>query len=133
MTGSTPVRGSREPGVRDLRAGLQTAPLAPAKYTTVRLVEAQAQQRAKDKSRPVFVGLVNPNTQGGVFLNSAPAATYADADNREALLEFLASRLYGGGGAHGIFIKTWGAGLAYSNGLGGSPGQGRLGCVARPL
>ncbi len=80
----------------------------------------------KDKSTPVFVGLVNPNTQGGVFLNSAPMATYADADNREALLDFLASRLYGGGGAHGIFIKTWGAGLAYSNGLGGSPSLGRV-------
>src|ERR1044071_2206057 len=99
MIGSTPVRASLEPGVRDLLAGLQTAPHAPAKYTTARLVESQVRQRVKDKNRPVFVGLVNPNTQGGVFLNSAPSATYADADNREALLEFLASRLYGGGGA----------------------------------
>ena len=112
--------------MRELLAGLQTAPNAPAKYASARLVESRVQERLGDKDRPVFVGLVNPNTQGGVFLNSAPAATYADADNREALLDFLASRLYGGGGAHGIFIKTWGAGLAYSNGLGGSPAQGRI-------
>ncbi|MET0647447.1 MAG: hypothetical protein ABW208_12585 [Pyrinomonadaceae bacterium] len=126
MIGSTATRASLEPGVRELLAGLQTAPHAAAKYTTARLVESRVQERAGDKSRPVFVGLLNPNTQGGVFLNSAPSATYADADNKEALLEFLASRLYGGGGAHGIFIKTWGAGLAYSNGLGGSPGGGRI-------
>src|ERR1044071_1311405 len=106
MIGSPPVRGSLEPGVRDLLAGLQTAPHAPAKYTTARLVESQVRQRVKDKNRPVFVGLVNPNTQGGVFLNSAPSATYADADNREALLELLASRLYGGGRAHRISSKT---------------------------
>jgi Zn-dependent M16 (insulinase) family peptidase len=123
---STATRASLEPGLRELLGGLQTAPHAAAKYTNARLVESSVRARVGDKNTPVFVGLVNPNTQGGVFLNSAPAATYADADNREALLDFLASRLYGGGGAHGIFIKTWGAGLAYSNGLGGSPAQGRI-------
>jgi hypothetical protein len=126
MISSSATRTQLEPGVRELLGGLQTAPVAPAKYTSVKLVESRVRERAGEKNTPVFVGLVNPNTQGGVFLNSAPAATYADADNKEALLEFLASRLYGGGGAHGIFIKTWGAGLAYSNGLGGSPAQGRV-------
>ena len=126
MISSSATRATLEPGVRDLLAGLQTAPHAPAEYASANLVESRLRERAGGRERPVFVGLVNPNTQGGVFLNSAPAATYADADNREALLDFLAARLYGGGGAHGIFIKTWGAGLAYSNGLGGSPGQGRL-------
>lgn len=126
MIGSTPTRATLEPGVRDILGSLQTAPQASAKYTTARLVESSARARLKEKNTPVFVGLVNPNTQGGVFLNSAPSATYADADNREALLDYLASRLYSGGGAHGIFIKTWGAGLAYSNGLGGSPSTGRI-------
>jgi Zn-dependent M16 (insulinase) family peptidase len=126
MVGSSATRAQLEPGVRDLLAGLQTAPHAPAKYALARLVESRVRERAGVRDRPVFVGLVNPNTQGGVFLNSAESATYADADNKEALLDFLASRLYGGGGAHAIFIKTWGAGLAYSNGLGGSPAQGRI-------
>ena len=126
MISSAATRAALEPGVRDLLGAMQTAAHAPAKYTSTKLVESRVRERAGGKGAPVFVGLVNPNTQGGVFLNSAPSATYADADNKEALLEFLASRLYGGGGAHAIFIKTWGAGLAYSNGLGGSPAQGRL-------
>lgn len=123
-SGST--RTALEPGVRDLLSTLEAGQVVPAKYDATRLVEARVRERLKSDARPVFVGLVNPNTQGGVFLNSAPMATYADADNKEALLDYLASRLYGGGGAHAIFIKTWGAGLAYSNGLGGSPSNGRL-------
>ncbi|HYH86472.1 MAG TPA: hypothetical protein VEX60_13550 [Pyrinomonadaceae bacterium] len=126
MIGSASTRDSLEPGVRDIIAGLQSAPHAPAKYASARLVVSRVLARAGEKDAPVFVGLVNPNSQGGVFLNSAPMATYEDADNREALLDYLASRLYAGAGAHAIFIKTWGAGLAYSNGLGGSPGQGRV-------
>jgi hypothetical protein len=57
-------------------------------------------------------------------MNSAPLLTYVDTD-REHLLQFLASKLYGGGGSHSIFTKTIGAGLAYSNGIGSSPTSGR--------
>ena len=48
----------------------------------------------------------------------------------EKLLDYLATRLYGGGGSHGIFSKTVGAGLAYSNGLRGSVSSGRIGYYA---
>jgi Zn-dependent M16 (insulinase) family peptidase len=130
MIGSAPTQAKLDAGVRSLLAGLQTGAVVPAKYTSARLVESRVRERAGDKNAPVFVALVNPNTQGGVFLNSAPAATYADADNREMLLDYLASRLYAGYGAHGIFIKTWGAGLAYSNGFRGSVGEGRIGWYA---
>ncbi len=34
-----------------------------------------------------------------------------------ALLDYLASRTYSGHGAHSLFMKTWAAGLAYSNGM----------------
>jgi Zn-dependent M16 (insulinase) family peptidase len=78
-----------------------------------------------DGATPIYVGLVNPNTTSGVFINSAPGITYADT-SREALLRHLSTMLYGGHGAHGIFMKTWGAGLAYSNGLGASPRSGRM-------
>jgi Zn-dependent M16 (insulinase) family peptidase len=126
LISSASTRTALEPGVRDLISGLEAGQVVPAKYDGARLVESRVRARLGANDRPVFVGLVNPNTQGGVFLNSAPSATYADADNREALLDYLSSRLYGGAGAHAIFIKTWGAGLAYSNGLGGSPASGRL-------
>jgi Zn-dependent M16 (insulinase) family peptidase len=126
MIGSAASQQKLAPGVAALLAGLESGGVVPAKYAGVRLVESRLRERVGEGESPVFVGLLNPNSQGGVFLNSAPAATYADADNREMLLDYLASRLYGGGGAHAIFIKTWGAGLAYSNGLGGSPGTGRI-------
>ncbi len=65
---------------------------------------------------PVFVGLVQPDLQGGVVLNTAPSATYTERDPKR-LERYLAAQLYAGHGAHALFIKTWGAGLAYSNGL----------------
>jgi hypothetical protein len=60
-----------------------------------------------------------------VFLNSAPGASYRDT-GRDALLDYLASNLYAGHGAHGIFMKTWAAGLAYSNGMRMRLADGRL-------
>jgi hypothetical protein len=63
-----------------------------------------------------FVGLYAPSTSSGVFLNLAPAPAYTDTSDG-AVLDYLASNLYTGHGAHGIFMKTWAAGLAYSNGL----------------
>jgi Zn-dependent M16 (insulinase) family peptidase len=130
MIASTDTQKALGPTVGELLATLEEGAVRPAKRAAGRLVEARLRQRLSPGETPVFVGLVNPNTQGGVFLNSAPAASYADADNRELMLDYLASRLYAGGGAHGIFIKTWGAGLAYSNGFRGSPGSGRLGYYA---
>ncbi|HEX8558564.1 MAG TPA: hypothetical protein VF668_10695 [Pyrinomonadaceae bacterium] len=130
LVSSAATRARLEPEVRALHAALRAEPHAPARYAPGRLIESRVRERLGEKGAPVFVGLVNPNTQGGVFLNSAPLATYADAGDRGALLDYLASRLYAGGGAHGIFIKTWGAGLAYSNGFRGSLGEGRMGYYA---
>jgi hypothetical protein len=65
---------------------------------------------------PGFVGLVNPSTQGGVFLHSSPATHFLDR-SEDALLDYLAGNLYTGHGAHSLFMKTWAAGLAYSNGI----------------
>src|SRR5262249_17947384 len=65
----------------------------------------------------------------GVFLNSAPVAAYQDT-SKESLLDFLSANLYAGGGAHSIFMKTWSAGLAYSNGISANPATGRLGYYA---
>jgi hypothetical protein len=130
MIGSSANRTALQSDVDAIVSGLANAPSTRATYTSTRLIETRLRDRLNEKEAPVFVGLVNPNTQGGVMVNSAPAASYLDGNNRELLLDYLASRLYAGGGAHGIFIKTWGAGLAYSNGFRGSPGQGRIGYYA---
>jgi Zn-dependent M16 (insulinase) family peptidase len=65
---------------------------------------------------PVFFGLVAPSTSSGVFLNQAPNVYYTDTLDAQ-VIDYLASNLYTGHGAHSIFMKTWAAGLAYSNGL----------------
>ena len=104
-----------------LAGGDRPGPAAPA---APGLVTARLRERHPG-ARPLFVGLVAPNSQSGVFVNTAPAPTYQDTD-RESLLRFLTAKLYGGGGAHSIFMKTWGAGLAYSNGLSSSADSGTL-------
>lgn len=83
------------------------------------------QERLGTTVTPLFVGLVNENTRSGVHINTANCASFEDAD-RDHLLKFLSARLYGGGGAHSMFMKTWGAGLAYSNGLRSNESTGRL-------
>jgi Zn-dependent M16 (insulinase) family peptidase len=129
LTGSRATQQKLEANVRDLLAGLQPGKSEAVRRSGVKLIDARLRERSPDATAPVFVGLVNQNSQSGVFLNSAPLASFKDTDT-EKLLEYLSSRLYAGGGAHGIFIKTWGAGLAYSNGFRGSPSQGRLGYYA---
>lgn len=73
--------------------------------------------RQHDRSAgPVtFVGLFVPSTSSGVFVNTAPSTSLADT-SQDALLDYLASNMYSGHGAHSLFMKTWAAGLAYSNG-----------------
>lgn len=105
-----------------LLAGLSTRPAATVRYATTPLVTERLRMR-DSHAAPLFVGLVNPNTQSGVFVNRGPLVTYANTD-RESLLRYLAGGLYSGGGADSIFMKTWAAGLAYSNGLGESPAAG---------
>ena len=103
--------------LRDLVAKLDKAPATRAEYPATSLVRQRLLERDPSATNPVFVGLLNPNSQGGVFLHSAPGTAYEDTD-REKLLNYLAAYLYGGGGGHSIFMKTAGAGMAYSNGIG---------------
>ncbi len=85
----------------------------------------RARGGSEDGSEPLYVGVVNPSTSSGVIVHTAPRGGYADLD-RDELLDFLATRLYGGGGSHSLFMKTWSAGLAYSNGLRDQPAEQRL-------
>ena len=103
-------------GVEGLATALQVAPAKKVAYRTARHIDERLRGRDPSAARPVFVGLLNSNSQGGVFLNSAPGASYFDS-SRDELLDYLASNLYAGHGAHGVFMKTWAAGLAYSNGI----------------
>ncbi len=63
-----------------------------------------------------YVGLYSPATSSGVFINNAPATGLLQT-SEDAVLDYLASTQYSGHGAHSLFMKTWAAGLAYSNGI----------------
>ncbi len=117
--------------IASLVNGLDASTPARVSYGTARLVDARLRQRDDTAAeKPVYVGLLAPNMKGGVIITSVPTAHYSDFDNKERQLDYLASRLFAGYGAHGIFLKTIGAGLAYSNGLRGSVSGGRTGYYA---
>jgi Zn-dependent M16 (insulinase) family peptidase len=85
-------------------------------YQPRRYIAERLREREPKATAPVFVALVNPATSSGVFLNSAPLAAYS-AKTDDEVRDFLAGHLYTGHGAHSMFLKTWAAGLAYSNGV----------------
>ncbi len=94
-------------------------------YNSLPLINDRLSERTPLSSKPICIGLVNENTRSGVHNNTSNCASYEETDE-ETLLKFLSARLYGGGGAHSMFMKTWGAGLAYSNGLRSNENDGRL-------
>ena len=66
-----------------------------------------------------FVALINPDSTTGVHMNRAAIRnihTYTDED----IYRTLASKLLGGSSPRSLFMQTWRAGLAYSNGFNAS-------------
>ena len=108
---------------------LDPRPFVPQAPADEGLISARLRSRGAEPA-PVHVGLLAPNKQGGVILSSVPSVHFADVTNVEKQLDFLASRLYGGGGSHSAFSRTIGAGLAYSNGLRGTVSQASVGYYA---
>lgn len=133
LAGSTATQNALAAPIAGLVGALDPKPLPFLNVLQVPplLVDGRLRQRGAIKNdAPVFVGLLAPNMNGGVIMTSVPSVAYAEATNREGQLDYLASRLFAGAGAHGIFLKTIGAGLAYSNGLRGSISGGRAGYYA---
>lgn len=90
-----------------------------------RIVQRLQSREAKLVTTPVYVGLLHKATRNGVLVFSAAHSESYDTST-EAILSCLAGKLYSGGGAHGLFMKTWAAGLAYSNGYHFHPASGRV-------
>ena len=128
LVGSPTTQAALADTVTGLAASVEGAkqPAAgPAVHVAPGAILKRLLERDPDAVDVVFVGLVDPRMKGGVFLNSAPAIGYGDTDPA-SLDRHLASLLFSGYGAHGLFMKTWGAGLAYSNGIRGSVADGRI-------
>jgi Zn-dependent M16 (insulinase) family peptidase len=127
--GSSANRQKLGPAYQTLLAGFDASSAPKANYGSERRVEARLMARNASAAKPVYVGLMAPNMSGGVMINSARLTSYAQTD-RDSILNFLASKLYSGGGAHSVFTKTISAGLAYSNGISSSAGTGLMGYYA---
>lgn len=123
--GSSASEQALDEGLHDLVDALGTKPVSKAAYRSGRRIDERLQGRETGADHPVFVGLLNANSQGGALLTSAPLTSFHDTD-RDKLLDYLASNLYAGSGAHSIFTKTIAAGLAYINGFVAVLAPGRL-------
>jgi Zn-dependent M16 (insulinase) family peptidase len=130
MVTSSSIQKALAPSVEALSASLaaNAAPVAAAPRT--RLVDARLLARDASATNPVYTGLLAPNMKGGVIITSVPSVEFSEATARDKQLDYLATRLFSGYGAHGIFLKTLAAGLAYSNGLRGGVYGGRVGYYA---
>lgn len=130
VVGSSVMEKALAPKIASLVGSLNRSAAPAASLPREPWIDARLKGRDATVGDPVYVGLLAPNMTGGVILTSAPGAGYADANDRGKQLDYLTSRLYAGYGAHGIFLKTIGAGLAYSNGLRASVSSGRIGYYA---
>lgn len=100
-------------------------PAVRQQYAEIDRVTWRLASREPGVRDPVYVGLVHEGTQNGVLLFSAKVAGEYDTSSA-SVLNCLSGKLYGGGGPHGLFMKTWAAGLAYSNGYGYNQATGRV-------
>ena len=125
LIANTENQKSLIPRLSSLVDRFDKSPSERQKYLSDQMVVSRLKDRTPGLDRPVYVGLINQNTRSGVFVNTSNCASYETTD-KETLLKFLSARLYGGGGAHSMFMKTWGAGLAYSNGLRSNESSGRI-------
>ena len=124
LTASPENASAIEPLLDDLTSGLSDdKPSIPGPMLP-RAIARRVMAREELKTEPTFVGLLAPNMQGGVHLHSIRSVGIRDLDENSAL-DFLAFKVFGGAGPHGVFMKTWSAGLAYSNGLRSSAAEGR--------
>lgn len=107
-----------------LVAGLEDRPAPPIAASPASPLRARVSGRGA-RGDAIHVGLLEPNRRSGIVSLTAPLTGFRDLDS-DAILDFLALRALGGGGAHSLFIRTWGAGLAYSNGSSASELTGRM-------
>lgn len=126
MISNSADRAAAMPAINKLIAKLDAADAPVAQqYAEIERVAQRLASREPGAEKPLYVGLVHEGTQNGVLMFSAKVAGEYDTTT-DKVLDCLAGKLYGGGGPHGIFMNTWAAGLAYSNGYGFGQSSGRV-------
>jgi len=132
MVGSAANQQQLTATVDQLAGDLRQAPAAPTRLSQDRPIDLRLREHEPSAAQPRFVGLLVPNLSGGVMVTMTPFTSFEDT-SRGALLDLLAAKLFTGGGAHTVFTKTVGAGLAYSNGVQASLRQGFAGYYAERM
>ena len=128
---STELLKAIAPSVESLSASLEDLKISVTGTRMRPIVDARVAARTgASDAKPVYVGLLAPNMKGGVIITSVPSVHYGEYHDREKQLDYLAGKLHAGAGAHGIFLKTLAAGLAYSNGLRANVQSARMGYYA---
>lgn len=76
---------------------------------------------------PGLVGIVHQQLSAGAVVSMSACSHEADPStwSTDRLLDALSVTQLAGAGAHSLFIRTWGAGLAYGNGVALSLASGR--------
>jgi len=111
--------------VNNFAGKLAPGPVQRQTYAADQRIINRLRSREPKMERPVYVGLVNESTRNGVLIFSAEHARPYDTTTA-AVIDCLTGKLYSGGGGHSLFMKTWAAGLAYSNGYRYSESTGRI-------
>jgi Zn-dependent M16 (insulinase) family peptidase len=114
----------------DLILFLKSIPVGPENGSTasdahVGSAVVKFDKQYSDSHFPTFAGFVKPDETGGnvVFVSDFPDYSVVD---RRSLVQVLSSNLFAGAGPDGFYMKTWEAGLAYSNGVVNDPDTGQL-------
>ncbi|MDF1544192.1 MAG: hypothetical protein P1R58_03715, partial [bacterium] len=104
------------PVVESLLSGLDSKSQSVREnYASLDRIVQRVRSRHEGIEKPVYTGLVFDGTRNGTMIFTAQNTGEFDTSD-SAVLKSLAGKLYTGYGPHGLFMKTWAAGLAYSNG-----------------
>jgi len=106
--------------IQSIRAFAVEEPSEPGTFVSPVSIGLQRRYHVSSEQRPLFLSLINPALPGGVTMFYSKFPGYSQLERKE-LLRTVASKLFSGAGPHSFFVKTWAAGLAYSNGIGQYP------------
>lgn len=123
--GSESTEQKLNKSIENLLIGFSNEAVGKQNYSKENLIDKRVEERMHSDKTPVFVGLINPDSPTGVFINTAPLSGYKDTSEND-LIKFLTGELYAGGGKQSVYTKSTGAGLSYSTGIGVSPASGRF-------
>mgnify|MGYP000956923502 CR=1 FL=1 len=117
MVSNSTDRKAALDGINKFLAGFSKQPSARQTYAGKLWIVDRLKSRQPEAEKPCYAGLVFDGTNNGVLMASAKYAGLYEAGD-DAILDRLAGALFTGGAGHSLFMRTWGAGLAYSNGFG---------------